>query len=110
MSRPQPSPTLLVLDIAPAANLRPGGVRGDEHYFGCPGPEHLKGDQNPSLRLNIRKNCFACSVCHVSGGAWALAAHCVGCPTDDKATVANWLRTNGLSRTNVVPMAPSNSA
>src|SRR5262245_813424 len=109
MSRAQPAPALLALEIARAANLCAGVVRGDEHYFCCPGSAHKKGDQHPSLRVNARKNCFVCSVCQVSGGAWALAAFCLGCPPDHKATVASWLRANGLSHTNVVAMASDNS-
>src|SRR5436309_10002176 len=48
------------LDVARAAQLLPGPIRGAEHSFHCPGLSHTGGDKHPSLLINVTKNCYMC--------------------------------------------------
>jgi hypothetical protein len=85
------------IDVALAAHLRPGPVRGHEHDYHCPGPGHANGDQRASLRINTLKNCFMCSPCGAKGTAWQLAAFLGGLDPSDKDGVKQWVTEHGLS-------------
>ncbi len=81
-----------VMDVARAAQLEPGRVSGDEHYFRCPRHE----DKDPSLRVNPAKKGFSCKPCNVEGNYWKFAAFLAGLSHDDKPAVTTWLRNHGL--------------
>src|SRR6266581_3034452 len=85
---------LVALDIANAATLRHGPVRGAEHAFICPRHD----DQNPSLKINAKKNCWMCAPCRKAGNAWALAAFLAGVAPGDKRAIAAWLHEHGFTR------------
>jgi 5S rRNA maturation endonuclease (ribonuclease M5) len=75
----------------------PVNSRGDELFYRCTRPErHRNGDSHPSLKINARKNVFACFPCGESGTPWQLAAFLAGYSPDNKAAVKTWLRARGL--------------
>jgi len=84
------------LEIAKSAALKPGKSTGDEIPFIC--PQH--DDSEPSLRVDIAKNCWFCSPCKKGGNAWALAAWIIGSSPDDKPAVTAWLRDHNLLKGN----------
>jgi hypothetical protein len=59
-------------------------------------------DQNPSLDINLRKNCWMCGPCGKSGNAWELSAFLAGCDPSDKPRVAAFLQQLG-------PLSPNGS-
>jgi len=88
------------LDVARAARLRVGPIRGAEHAFHCPGPGHKDGDQHASLLINTKKNCWLCGPCGAKGTAWQLAAHCAGVAPSNKPAVMRWVKEHGLADSN----------
>lgn len=84
------------LDVARAAELRAGPVRGVEHAFHC----ERHDDKHASLLINEKKNCWMCAPCGGRGNAWALAAFLAGVEPSNKPAVASWLRDHGLSTRN----------
>lgn len=95
---PQPSPGRLNCEeIVRAALGEPRKREGAELLYPCPHPEHhANGDTHPSLKVNPKKNTWACFVCNVSGTAWALAAFLARLDPADKPGVTSWLRERGL--------------
>jgi 5S rRNA maturation endonuclease (ribonuclease M5) len=68
-----------------------------ELLYRCPYPgRHANGDSHPSLKVNAKKDTWACFVCNASGTAWALAAFIAGVEPSDKHAVSSWLRERGL--------------
>ena len=84
------------LEVAQAAGLNAKRKSGNEQYFLCPCHE----DHDPSLQINVDKNCWLCGPCGAKGNAWALVAFLIGCDPSDKQEIAPWLRDHGLSRGN----------
>jgi AAA domain len=83
--------------VAGAGLGEPMRCEGAELLYRCIHPErHGNGDTHPSLKINRKKNTWACFVCGVSGTAWALAAFISGCDPSDKPGVTKWLRERGL--------------
>src|SRR5919108_3759126 len=80
------------LDVATAAQLRPGPVRDAEHAFHCPKHE----DEHASLLINTSKNCWMCGPCGAKGTAWQLAAFLAHVQPSDKPAVLAWLSRRGL--------------
>ncbi len=67
--------------------------------YRCPRPgRHANGDAHPSLKINFRKNVWACFPCGAGGTAWQLAAFLAGLDAGDKRGVSTWLRGQGLLR------------
>jgi AAA domain/CHC2 zinc finger len=83
---------LLCSDIVRAALGEPLRQQGQELDYRC--PNHP--DQNPSLKVNHKKNVWMCGPCGESGGPWALAAFLSGRDASDKPAVTEWLRERGL--------------
>ena len=81
------------LEIARAANLEPGKIRGDEHFFRCPRHD----DRDPSLRINPAKKGFSCKPCNAGGNYWEFAAFLAGVDPKDKPAVMSYLRSLGLA-------------
>jgi hypothetical protein len=81
------------LEIARAANLEPGRIRGDEHFFRCPRHD----DRDPSLRINPAKKGFSCKPCNAGGNYWEFAAFLAGADPKDKPAVMSYLRSLGLA-------------
>ena len=72
-----------------------------EMLYRCPRPErHANGDAHPSLKINVRKNVWACFPCGVGGTAWRLAAFLAGLDAGDKRGVSAWLSGQGLLQRN----------
>jgi hypothetical protein len=70
---------------------------GAELIWHCSDPErHQNGDVHPSLKINTKKNTWACFVCNVSGTAWALAAFIARLDPGNKPAVGAWLQERGL--------------
>ena len=70
---------------------------GNELVWRCPHPEHHRnGDVHASLKVNFKKNVFACFPCNVSGTPWRLAAFIENLDPSDKRTVSKSLRDRGL--------------
>jgi hypothetical protein len=65
---------------------------GSELRWRCPNHD----DRDPSLFVNIRKDCFLCGPCGASGNAWKLAAFLAHYDPDDKPLVTAYLREQGL--------------
>jgi len=84
------------LDVARAAQLLPGPIRGAEHSFHCPCLSHTGGDKHPSLLINVTKNCFICGPCGIGVTAWQLAAFLAGVNPSDKSYVIRWLTEHGV--------------
>jgi hypothetical protein len=62
-------------DVARAAMGEPAKCEGAELLYRCPQPDcHKNGDSHPSLKINPKKNVWACFPCDAKGKAWALAA------------------------------------
>jgi AAA domain len=79
--------------VARAGLGEPMRREGAELLYRCPHPQgHANGDAHPSLKVNPRKNTWACFVCRVGGTAWALAAFVSGCNPSDIPGVTKWLR------------------
>jgi len=57
---------------------------------------HQHGDAHPSLKINPKKDVWACFPCGAKGMAWALAAFIAGYDPGDKAAVKAWLKERGL--------------
>jgi hypothetical protein len=75
----------------------PATREGAECLYRCPRPErHKKGDSHPSLKINPKKNVWACFPCDAKGTAWQLAAFLAGVDAGDKAAVKAWLKDKGL--------------
>jgi len=84
-------------DVAHAALGEPAKREGAEILYRCPRPErHTNGDVHPSLKVNTRKDTWACFVCGASGTAWALAAFVSRVEPGDKQAVKVWLQGRGL--------------
>lgn len=83
---------LLCSDIARAALGELHRQVGQEQVYGCVNHD----DQNPSLKVNPKKNVWMCGPCGKSGGAWALAAFLSGRDPSDKPAITEWLRERGL--------------
>jgi hypothetical protein len=82
---------------ARAALGEPAKREGAELVYRCPHPEgHKDGDSHPSLKINPKKNVWACFPCGASGTAWSLAAFLAGCDPGDKVAVTAWLVERGL--------------
>jgi hypothetical protein len=72
-------------------------ITGAELLWRCPHPErHKNGDSNPSLKINSKKNIWACFVCGEKGTPWALAAFIAGLDPREKRPVKAWLIERGL--------------
>jgi hypothetical protein len=83
--------------VARAVWGEPGKREGAELLYRCPHPEgHKNGDSHPSLKINSKKNVWACFPCGASGTAWELAAFLSGVDAGDKGAVKAWLREHGL--------------
>lgn len=83
--------------VARAALGQPLSREGAELLYRCIHPErHQSGDAHPSLKINPKKDTWACFVCNVSGTAWALAAFFAGRDPGDRPGVSAWLRERGL--------------
>jgi hypothetical protein len=83
--------------VARAGLGEPTKHEGAELLYRCPRPErHANGDTHPSLKINPKKNTWACFVCGVGGTAWALAAFLGGIDPRAKRSVTTWLRDKGL--------------
>lgn len=83
--------------VARAALGEPPRREGAELLYRCPRRErHANGDAHPSLKVNPKKNTWACFVCDAGGTAWALAAFFAGLEPGDKQAVSGWLRERGL--------------
>jgi len=80
------------LDVVYSVNLGAPKESGHEYSFPCPNHE----DKHPSLKINIRKNCWMCGPCGTSGNAWVLAAFIAGYSPDDKENLMPWLRDRNL--------------
>lgn len=65
---------------------------GSELRWRCPNHD----DRDPSLFVNVRKDCFLCGPCGASGNAWKLAAFFAHCDPDDKPAVTAYLREQRL--------------
>ena len=65
---------------------------GSELRWRCPNHD----DRDPSLFVNVRKDCFLCGPCDASGNAWKLAAFLAHCDPDDKPAVTAYLREQHL--------------
>jgi hypothetical protein len=75
----------------------PAKREGAELVYRCPQRErHKNGDSHPSLKINPKKNVWACFPCNANGKAWALAAFIAGMSAEDKPAVTAWLRGKGL--------------
>jgi 5S rRNA maturation endonuclease (ribonuclease M5) len=98
------------LDIATAAGLRPGPVRGKEHSFHCPHRGHKNGDEHASLLINTKKNLWMCGPCAAKGTAWQLAAFLAGVEPSDKAALLGWLDKHGLTSVNGKRLTETNGA
>ena len=73
--------------------------RGQELDYRC--SNHP--DQNPSLRVNQKKNVWMCGPRGKSGGPWALVAFLSGREPSDKPTIGEWLWELGLLSRRVEP-------
>lgn len=83
--------------VARAAWGEPTRREGGELLWRCPHPErHKNGDAHPSLKINFKKNTWACFPCNVGGTPWALAAFLAGVDPGNKAAVKAWLKQRGL--------------
>ncbi len=83
--------------VARAALSEPTRREGAELLYRCPHPErHANGDAHPSLKVNPKKDTWACFVCGTKGTAWGLAALFAGCDPGNKPKVAGWLKERGL--------------
>jgi hypothetical protein len=83
--------------IARAGLGEPAKREGTELLYRCPHPEgHKNGDSHPSLKINPKKNVWACFPCDAKGTAWQLAAFLAGVDAGDKAAVKAWLKDKGL--------------
>ena len=83
--------------VARAALGEPTKREGTELLYCCPHKEHhANGDAHPSLKVNPKKDTWACFVCGANGTAWALAAFIAGVEPSDKRAVSVWLRERGL--------------
>jgi hypothetical protein len=83
--------------VARAALGEPLKRKGPELIFRCPHSErHSNGDAHPSLKVNTKKNLWACFPCNAKGKAWAVAAFLAGLDAGDKAGVTAWLKKRGL--------------
>jgi excisionase family DNA binding protein len=70
---------------------------GVELLYRCSYPErHRNGDVHPSLKVNTKKNVWACFPCNAKGKAWALAAFLACLDPGDKAAVIASLKELGL--------------
>jgi hypothetical protein len=88
--------TLTCEAIARAVLGPPVGTQRDELVYRCIHPEHHRNaDAHPSLKINPRKNTWACFVCGASGTAWALAAFIAGLDPSDKAGVTKCSASTG---------------
>ena len=84
-------------DVAHAALGEPVKREGTEILYRCPRPErHTNGDVHPSLKVNTKKDVWACFVCGASGTAWVLAAFIARVEPNDKHAVRAWLQGRGL--------------
>jgi CHC2 zinc finger len=79
-------------DVALAALGSPLKRSGAEIYFLCP----LHPDTNPSLQINVKKNCWSCFPCGAGGNAWTLVAFLLHIEPGNKPAIARWLRERGL--------------
>jgi hypothetical protein len=92
--------TLSCEAVARAALGEPLKLEGAELLWRCPRPErHCNGDAHPSLKINTKKNVWACFPCNASGTAWALAGFLAGLNSGNKHGVSAWLREQGLLET-----------
>jgi 5S rRNA maturation endonuclease (ribonuclease M5) len=83
--------------VARAALGEPVRREGAELLYCCPHSErHANGDIHPSLKVNAKKDTWACFVCAARGTAWALAAFIAHVEASDKPAVSAWLRDRGL--------------
>jgi hypothetical protein len=84
--------------VARAGLGEPAKREGAELLYRCPRPEgHKNSDSHPSLKINPKKNVWACFPFGATGKAWALAAFLAGCEPGDKERVKTWLKDKGLS-------------
>jgi hypothetical protein len=91
------SATLSCENIAHAGLGAPAKREGAELLYRCPHPErHKNGDAHPSLKVNPKKNVWACFPCDAKGTAWQLAAFLVGVDAGDKEAISAWLIERGL--------------
>lgn len=88
----------LTCEAVARAGLGEPAKRGKaELLYRCPHPEgHKNGDSHPSLKINPKKNVWACFPCGASGTAWKLAAFLAGVDAGDKAAVKAWLKDKGM--------------
>src|SRR5271157_352431 len=83
--------------LARVAWGEPAMREGGELFYRCPHPDrHKNRDAHPSLKINPKKDVWACFPCNAKGKAWALAAFIAGCDPGDKAAVKAWLKERGL--------------
>src|SRR5438093_6441752 len=90
MSKRAVSPTCL--EIAGAARLTNPKRAGNELCFLCPNHD----DHDPSLKINMHKDCWGCFRCGVSGNWWTLAAFLNKLSPEDKPRITSWLKKRGL--------------
>jgi hypothetical protein len=83
--------------VARAGLGEPAKREGAELLYRCPHPEgHKSGDSHPSLKINPKKNVWACFPCGAKGKAWGLAAFLASCEPGNKERVKTWLKDKGL--------------
>lgn len=83
--------------VARAALGEPLKREGAELIWRCTNTErHRNGDTHPSLKVNPRKNVWACFPCAENGTAWQLAARLARLGPSDRAGVTAWLKERGL--------------
>lgn len=88
---------LACIDIARAVLGEPAKCEGEELLYRCTHPErHKNADAHPSLKVNPKKDTWACFVCGQGGTAWQLAAFIAGVDPDDKSAVVASLKECGL--------------
>ncbi len=88
--------TATCIDIARAAGLSGGTEKGGEVYFNAP----YREDGNPSLRINIEKDCWFDDPAGRGGDYWSLTAAIIGAHPNDKQAIKAWLNEHGLSNGN----------